>query len=112
MGQPVRPIRLLPLMRDTFMRQHYSLTTTQTYSSWVRQYVHFHNSQHPRDLSVQHLEAFLTHLAVDRHVSPYTQSQALNALVFLYRQVLDLDLGELEFQRPPGSRTVWSSRLG
>ena len=99
MGQPARPTRLLPLMRDTLMRQHYSQNTVQTYTYWVRQYVLFHKTQHPRDLSVQHLEAFLTHLAVERHVSPNTQSQALNALVFLYRHVLHLDLGDIGYLR-------------
>jgi len=79
-------------MRDTLMRQYYSLNIVQTYSYWVRQYVLFHKTQHPRDLSRQHLEALLTHLAVERHVSPNPQPQALNALVTLYRHLLHLDL--------------------
>lgn len=91
--------RLLPQMRDILTRNHYSPNTIQTYLYWTRQYIYFHNKQHPKDLGVEGLEQFLTHLATKKKVSPSTQGQALNALVYLYRNVLLMDLGDIDFLR-------------
>jgi integron integrase len=74
---------------------------------WVRQYVLFHGKRHPRELGARELEAYLNHLAAERRVSASTQSQALNAIVFLYRQVLDLDLGWMQkLERAKRSRPL------
>jgi integron integrase len=74
---------------------------------WVRDFVLFHGKRHPRELGAQELEAYLNHLAADRRVSASTQSQALNALVFLYRQVLALELGWMEkLERAKRSRPL------
>jgi site-specific recombinase XerD len=74
---------------------------------WVRDYVLFHRKRHPRELGAKDLEAYLNHLAAKRRVSASTQSQALNALVFLYRKVLELDLGWMEkLERAKRSRPL------
>lgn len=78
------------------MRRHYSPRTEESYRHWVRQYIFFHDKQHPNTLDKTHIEAFLNHLALNKTVSASTQMQALNALVFLYKHVLKLDIGEME----------------
>lgn len=88
--------KLLDRVRDAIRVRHYSRRTEQAYVYWIRQYILFHGKRHPSDLSKRHLEGFLTHLAVERDVSASTQSQALCALVFLYRHVLDQQLPWLE----------------
>lgn len=95
MGAP-NPPRLLDQMRDRLRRLHYSLRTEETYCDWVRRFVLFHDRRHPRDLGAAEVEAFLTHLAVVGKVSASTQNQALSALLFLYRQVLQVDLPWLD----------------
>jgi integron integrase len=66
---------------------------------WIRRFILFHGRRHPRDMGAAELEVFLTHLAVEGHVSASTQNQALNAIVFLYREVLDIALGRLDAVR-------------
>jgi integron integrase len=83
---------LLDRLRQAIRLKNYSFRTEQSYVSWVRRYILFHDRKHPADLSAHHVEAFLTHLAVEKHVAPSTQNQALSALLFLYRNVLDLEL--------------------
>ncbi|MBI4550936.1 MAG: integron integrase [Candidatus Latescibacteria bacterium] len=85
------PKKLLDQVREVVRLKHYSLRTEESYVSWIRQYIVFHQMLHPKDLGRQELEAFLTHLAVDQHVAASTQNQALSALLFLYREVLQLD---------------------
>jgi len=76
--------------------KHYSLRTEKTYIGWIRRYILFHDKRHPAGMGRPEVETFLTHLAVDRHVAAATQNQALNALLFLYREVLDIDLPWME----------------
>ena len=66
---------------------------------WITRFILFHHKRHPRDMGAAEVEQFLTHLAVEGHVSVSTQSQGLNALVFLYKQVLQIDLGRLDAVR-------------
>jgi integron integrase len=74
--------------------------TEQSYVSWVKRFVLFHNKRHPRDMGPVEVRAFLTHLAVSRTVSASTQNQALNAIVFMYREVVRRDPGDFgEFDR-------------
>lgn len=80
-----QPPRLLEQVRLACQRRHYSPRTAEAYVYWVRQYVLFHGKRHPRELGAKELEAYLNHLAAERRVSASTQSQALNALVFIYR---------------------------
>ncbi len=87
--------KLLDQVSDVARLRHLSLRTEETYRQWVKRYILFHNKQHPRDLDAEAIRSFLTHLAVDDHVSASTQNQALNALLFLYKQVLKLRMPEI-----------------
>ena len=89
-------VRLLPQLRQAIRVRHYSLRTEQVYVGWVRRFVHFHGLRHPRELGASEVEAFLTHLASERNVSASTQGQAKSALLFLYKQVLGLELPWLD----------------
>lgn len=88
--------RLLDLVRDRLRTRHYSYRTEQAYVFWIRRFVNHSGKRHPATLGGPEVEAFLTHLAVDRGVSASTQAQALSALLFLYRQVLEVDLPWLD----------------
>jgi len=89
---PLRSTRLLDQMRERVRYLHYSLSTEHSYVQWVRRYVRFHGVRHPREMGGSEVEAFLSHLANQRQCSASTHKQALSALLFLYRQVLGLDL--------------------
>ncbi len=93
---PPRPPRLLDQLRDTLRRRHYSYRTEKTYLHWARRYILFHGKRHPAGMGEPEVAAFLTHLAVDRRVSASTQNQALNAILFLYKQVLERDIGLIQ----------------
>ena len=99
MDRPAEPNarepRLLDRVRDAMRTRHLSLRTEKTYLHWIRRYILFHGKRHPSEMAETEINAFLTHLAVDRDVSPSTQTQALCALLFLYRSVLDREVGEL-----------------
>ena len=84
--------KLLQQVRQRLRVGHYSRRTEQTYVHWIRRYILFHGKRHPRDMGKIEMEAFLTHLAVERHVSAATQNQALNSILFLYRSVLEIDV--------------------
>jgi integron integrase len=79
-------------LRAVLRRKHYSLKTEETYVGWYRRYVLWHKKRHPRDMGEAEVEAFLTGLAVEGKVGAKTQNQALNAVLFLYREVLRMDL--------------------
>ena len=83
---------LLDRIRDKIRLKHYSIRTETAYVDWVRRFVNFHHRRHPRDLGPEHVEAFLTHLAVQRNVAASTQNQAKSALLFLYKEVLGSEL--------------------
>ena len=85
----------LDQVRNSIRTRHYSIRTEKAYVGWIRRYILFHKKRHPKDLAEEHVAAFLTHLAVNRHVSPSTQNQALNALVFLYKQIIGRPLGDI-----------------
>ncbi len=89
------PPSLLAAVREQVRLRHYSLRTEQAYVGWVRRYVQFCGMRHPRELGAVEMTTFLTHLAVDLKVASSTQNQALQALLFLYRDVLQLDLPSL-----------------
>jgi integron integrase len=84
--------RLLDQVRQTARLKHFSLRTEQAYAQWVYRFVVHHGKRHPRELGAREIQAFLTWLAVERDVSASTQNQALCALLFLYREVLQIDL--------------------
>jgi site-specific recombinase XerD len=87
-----RPKKLLDQVRDTIQLKHYSIRTEEAYVRWIKRYILYHGKRHPKDMGTPEIEAFLTHLAVDQKVAASTQNQALNAILFLYREVLKQDL--------------------
>ena len=87
-----RPAGLIQRYREALQARHYARRTVNTYEQWLRRFLRFHNLRHPRTMGSAEVNAFLTHLAVDLQVSPSTQNQALAALLFLYRELLEGDL--------------------
>ena len=87
-------MRLLNQVRDVIRKKHYSIRTEQAYVNWIRQYMLFHRNRHPKDMGEKEISEYLSHLATDRKVAARTQNQALNAIVFLYKHVLRIDLGD------------------
>ena len=86
------PSKLLDQVRDRIRVKHYSIRTETQYVQWIKRFILFHGKRHPQEMGAAEVEAFLTHLAVDGHVSASTQNQALSALLFLYKEVLAIDL--------------------
>lgn len=91
-----QPPKLLDQVRDRLRLKHYSIRTETQYVQWIRRFILFHDKRHPKDMGVAELEAFLTHLAVEGRVAASTQNQALSALLFLYREVLAINLPWLD----------------
>ncbi|MGB9618333.1 MAG: integron integrase [Desulfomonilaceae bacterium] len=87
-----QPKKLLDQVRDAIRRKHFSIRTEEAYVDWIRRFILFHDKRHPKDMGAPEIEAFLTHLAVEKHVAASTQNQAFSALLFLYREVLKIEL--------------------
>ena len=102
--------KLLDQVRATLRRKHYSLSTERSYIEWIRRFIRFHQLKHPRQMGKEEIEAFLNHLAIDKNVAASTQNQALNAIVFLYKVVLetplDFPLENIRARRPKHLPTV------
>jgi hypothetical protein len=81
--------QLLDRVRETIRTRHYSIRTEESYIRWIREYILFSGKRHPAELGAKEVAAFVSHLAVKRNVAASTQNQALSALLFLYREVLD-----------------------
>ncbi|MBZ0092040.1 MAG: integron integrase [Sulfuricellaceae bacterium] len=90
------PPKLLDRVRDRIRRKAYAKRTEQSYVHWIKRFILFHGKRHPAEMGKDEVEVFLTSLAVDRNVSASTQNLALSAILFLYREVLDLPLPWLE----------------
>ena len=90
--------KLLEILRDKIRVKHYSISTERTYLYWVKHYILYHNKKHPKDMGKIEIEQFLTYLAVTRNVSPSTQNQAFNAILFLYTQILGVCLKDENIQ--------------
>lgn len=84
--------RLLDQIRMVIRRKHYSIRTEEAYVSWTRRYILFHDKRHPQEMGVPEIEAFLTYLAVDLNVAANTQNQAFAAILFLYKEVLQIPI--------------------
>jgi integrase len=95
---PIKPIRFLDQLRAFIRLDGKSYATENTYLYWVKQFIHFHKKQHPREMGVEYVEDYLSHLALQRNSAPSTQKTALNALAFLYNRFLQQPLAELSFQ--------------
>ena len=99
-----QPPKLLDLVRQKIRFLHYSRKTEQAYIQWIRRFILFHNKRHPREMGHEDISSFLNYLVNRENVSASTQNQALNAIIFLYKQVLDIDLGqvpEYQYARKP-----------
>ncbi len=91
----VRPRSLVDETRRVMRLHHYSIRTEEACVQWIRRFIRFSGGRHPREMGQREIVAFLSHLAVDGNVAAATQNQALNAIAFLYRRVLDRELGDL-----------------
>src|SRR5215470_13828430 len=90
-GLSAKP-KLLDRIRWHLRVKHYSLRTEELYLHWIRRFILFHQKRHPAEMGEEEIAAFLSHLAINRHVAASTQNQAFSALLFLYQQVLDRKL--------------------
>jgi len=90
--------KLLDIVRDKIRLKHYSISTEKTYIFWIKHYIFFHNKKHPIEMGKDEIEAFLTFLATKKRVSPTTQNQAFSAILFLYKEVLGIDMSEWNIQ--------------
>ena len=102
-----KSVRLMDQVREVLRFHHYAYNTEKFYVSWILQYIRFHHKRHPKDMGKHEVEAFLSHLAINRNVSASTQNQAFNAIAFHYRQVLGVDF-DLDIR---ASRARTSARL-
>lgn len=84
--------RLLDQVRERLRVKHYAYSTEKTYLDWIKRFIRWHGMRHPRDMGAREVEAYLSHLATEREVSASTQNQALHAILFLYKEVLAIDL--------------------
>jgi integron integrase len=101
------PRKLLDQVSDAIRTKHYSLRTEKTYIEWIRRYILFHQKRHPKDMGAEEIQSFITYLATQRAVSASTQNQALSALMFLYRHVLQKDIAfPSDVVRAEKSRTL------
>jgi len=102
--------RLLDRVREAIRARHYSRRTEKAYVHWIRRYIFFHGKRHPIEMGAAEVTSFLTSLAVDSKIAASTQNQALSALLFLYRDVLDVELPWLDnvvrAKRPISARRV------
>lgn len=85
---------------------HYAYRIEQAYVHWIERYIRWHGIRHPAEMGAAEVEAFLSHLAVDRNVAKSTQNQAFSALLFLYKKVLNVDLQQLNATRAAPSRRL------
>ncbi|MCI0549738.1 MAG: integron integrase [Anaerolineae bacterium] len=110
--QPIPPAtpgkKLLEQYSETLRNRHYSLRTERTYISWVRKYILHHNKRHPREMGVAEINDFITYIVNQKTVSASTQNQAISAILFLYRNVLNIKLDEIALLpiRPTKPRRV------
>ena len=107
-----KPPKLIDQVRNVLRLKHYSIRTEETYVGWIKRFIFHFNKRHPVSMGEVEVESYLTHLAVVRSVSASTQNQAMNALVFLYKNVLKQDIGSfsnrVRAKRPQRVPTVLS----
>lgn len=113
--RPDPNLRLMDQVRQVLRYHHYAYRTEQTYCDWIKRYIHYHGAKtHPRKMGKKEIEAFLSHLAIQQNVAAATQRQALNAIVFLYKKVLDIPVDEnlepVRAKRQPRPPVVMSQR--
>ena len=89
MSAEAKPPGLIQRYRELLQARHYARRTIRTYEQWLLRFVRFHRMRHPQEMGSAEVNAFLSHLAVNEHVSASTQNQAMAALLLLYRDLLD-----------------------
>ena len=98
---PNPKLKLREQLGEVMRFKHFSHRTESAYWHWIKGFILFHQKRHPREMGAAQVQAYLSHLASDKNVAPATQNQALNAIVFLYREVLALELGSIgKIERP------------
>ncbi len=97
--------QLLNSVSKNIKLRNMSRKTEAAYVQWIKECILFHQKKHPKELNEKHIQSFLTHLAVNKNYSPSTQSQTLNAIVFLYREVLDQRIGDFSLFRKAKPKT-------
>jgi site-specific recombinase XerD len=105
--------RFLDLVRNKIRLKHYSIRTERAYIDWIKRFILFHHKRHPASMGASEIRAFRSHLAVEGKVAASTQSQALSAIIFPYREVLDRDvgwLGKMEWAKKPARLPLVFSR--
>lgn len=100
------PSPFIQSIRAELRTRHYSYQTEKTYLYWVRNFIVFSDKRHPKDMGNDDIERYLNYLAVDRHVSPATQNQALCALIFMYRHVLHRSIENLRYGFAKRARNI------
>lgn len=106
-SKPPAPLRLLDQLREAIRVRHMSLRTEEAYREWARRFILFHHKRHPKEMGAEEVAAFLSYLAVERGVAAATQNQAKAALLFLYKNVLNMDLPWLgEVVQAKGARRL------
>ncbi len=103
---PDKPVKLMDQIRTLIRARNMAYKTEQSYISWILRYIRFHHKTHPKDMAEKEVDAFLSYLAVKRHVSASTQKTALCALAFLYTTFLKKPLQDLDFRSAKPSRKV------
>lgn len=98
--------KLLDQVRQRIRLKHYSYQTEQSYVGWIKRFIFYHHKRHPQEMGKAEVEDFLNHLATDRNVAASTQNQALNALLFLYNEVLEKPLPNIESIRAKDSKRL------
>jgi len=101
-----KPKKLLDQVREAMRFKHYAYRTEETYVQWIRRYILFHDKRHPKDMGRPEIEAFLTDLAVNQQVAASTQNQALSAVLFLYHQILGLEIAGINAVRANQPRNL------
>lgn len=94
---PAKPIRLMDRLRAFMRARHMAYRTEKTYCTWILDFIRYHKRQHPEQMGAAEVNAWLSYLANNRHVAINTQKTALNAVVFLYKQFLGRQLGDIDF---------------
>ena len=106
--------RLMDQVREVLRFHHYSINTEKSYVSWILKYIRFNDRRHPKDMGREEIERFLSHLALNRNVAASTQNQALNAILFLYHQVLGIKIegriSAIRSRKPKRLPTVLTKR--
>lgn len=87
-----KSVRLMDQVREVLRYHHYSIRTEEVYVKWILKFIRFNETRHPKEMGKHEIERFLSHLAMNRNVAGATQGQAMNAILFLYREVLDMPM--------------------